>query len=366
MGVEKKVNSYAFGQGQVGHTHNEEDQRFSTCVQLLSTHCQRESLQDRDDFLKAIRDFPTPRDITGIRSWFGLVEQCSYAFSKTEVMAPFRHLLKPKSIFEWTRELQETFDKSKQEIINKIIDGIKTYDPSLVTCLAPDFCKTGLGFHLLQKKCKCEHITPVCCKDGWSIVFAGSRFTNQHEARYAAIEGEALAASWAMNKCKHFLMGCDSFILAVDHKPLLGILGNKSLEDIENPRLLRLKEKTLRYNFTVVHVPGSLHKTADATSRSPVSEPETETLQLSSIFKMNDDTANDDDTVRFVDGLLQCNLTNLFDGMESQVMALNASLLSWETLKEIGVPEREVFIPIPAHSCVLQVTLAAARRHQPR
>ena len=313
--------------------------KFQFCqktIDFLGFTVDKDGVKPSDDFIKAIRDFPTPRDITGIRSWFGLVEQCSYAFSKTEVMTPFRHLLKPKSIFEWTRELQETFDKSKQEIINKIIDGIKTYDPSLVTCLAPDFCKTGLGFHLLQKKCKCEHITPVCCKDGWSIVFAGSRFTNQHEARYAAIEGEALAASWAMNKCKHFLMGCDSFILAVDHKPLLGILGNKSLEDIENPRLLRLKEKTLRYNFTVVHVPGSLHKTADATSRSPVSEPETETLQLSSIFKMNDDTANDDDTVRFVDGLLQCNLTNLFDGMESQVMALNASLLSWETLKEVS------------------------------
>merc|ERR1712016_23565 len=75
-----------------------------------------------------------------------------------------------------------------------------------------------------------------------------------------------------MDKCKYFLLGCESFLLAVDHKPLLGILNNKNLEEVENPRLQRLKEKTLRFNFSIVHVPGRLHKTADATSRQPVSE----------------------------------------------------------------------------------------------
>ena len=56
----------------------------------------------------------------------------------------------------------------------------------------------------------------------------------------------------------------------MDHKPLLGILGDKSLDSIKNPRLLNLKEKTLRYNLEVVHVPGVLHKGADATSRHPI------------------------------------------------------------------------------------------------
>lgn len=68
-----------------------------------------------------------------------------------------RPLLKPKDKFIWSPELNDAFIKSKQEIISKIVSGIKTFDPKLVTCLAPDFSKSGIGFHLLQKKCKCEN-----------------------------------------------------------------------------------------------------------------------------------------------------------------------------------------------------------------
>ena len=75
---------------------------------------------------------------------------------------------------------------------------------------------------------------------------------------------------FGLSKAKYFVLGCPNLILAVYHKSLLGILGDKNLEDIENPRLFRLKEKNLRYNFTVVHVPGRKHGGADATSRHPV------------------------------------------------------------------------------------------------
>ena len=60
----------------------------------------------------------------------------------------------------------------------------------------------------------------------------------------------------------------------MDHKPLLGILSDRSLEEIENPRLENLKEKTLRYRFSIVHVPGVKNKVADASSRFPTNSPE--------------------------------------------------------------------------------------------
>ena len=107
-----------------------------------------------------------------------------------------------------------------------------------ITCLATDWSKTGMGFCLLQKQCKCSQITPICCKDGWSLVFAGSRFTSGAESRYAPVEGEALGVAWALDKCKHFVLGCPTLVVAVDHKPLLKLLGDKHLEDIPNPRLL--------------------------------------------------------------------------------------------------------------------------------
>ena len=84
-------------------------------------------------------------------------------------------------------------------------------------------------------------MTPVCCSNGWKLVFAGSRFTSGAESRYASVEGEMLAVVWALDKARHFVLGCPSLIVAVDHQPLLCLLGDKQLEDIPNRRLLNLK-----------------------------------------------------------------------------------------------------------------------------
>ena len=48
------------------------------------------------------------------------------------------------------------------------------------------------------------------------------------------------------------------------------MFGDRSLEDINNPRLLNLKEKTLQFRFRMVHVPGVRHAAADSISRHPV------------------------------------------------------------------------------------------------
>ena len=45
------------------------------------------------ELFQSIRAFPTPRNITDVRAWFGMVAQVAFAFSELPVMAPFRHLL---------------------------------------------------------------------------------------------------------------------------------------------------------------------------------------------------------------------------------------------------------------------------------
>ena len=81
---------------------------------------------------------------------------------------------------------------------------------------------------------------------------AGGRFTKPAESRYSPVEGELLAVADALYKSRHFVLGCENLVVAVDHKPLLGLLNDKSLADIENPRLLMLKEKTLWFSFDVM------------------------------------------------------------------------------------------------------------------
>ena len=50
--------------------------------------------------------------------WVG--EPSCLIFFKTEIMAPFRHLLSPDNKFIWEEELENVFVASKQKITNLI------------------------------------------------------------------------------------------------------------------------------------------------------------------------------------------------------------------------------------------------------
>ena len=231
------------------------------------------NVQPSAKYLDAILNFPTPKDITGMRSWFGLVNQSAYAFSMAEKMAPFRELLKPGTKFNWNEGMQELFEKSKEEIVHAVENGVRLFDPMKKTALVTDWSKIGTGFSLMQKHCMCNSDIPTCCREGWKLVFAGSQFNNKAEAKYAPVEGECLAVVKALHKptVKYFVHGCRDLIIATDHKPLVKLLGNRKLEDIHNPRLLSLKEKTLSYRFRMRYVSGSRNRVPDATSRFPTS-----------------------------------------------------------------------------------------------
>lgn len=220
--------------------------------------------------LDAILNFPTPKDITGVRSWFGLVNQIAYAIAISSRMAPFRDLLKPRQSWYWDETLDRLFRETKQEIVAQIEHGVTAFEVDRPTCIATDWSKTGMGFFLLQKHCQCSMSkAPNCCVSGWKLVLAGSRFANEAESRYAPIEGEALSLVEALEKCRIFVLGCPQLLIATDHKPLLKIFADRALEDIKNQRLLRLKERSLMYRFQLTHVPGGWHVGPDALSRYP-------------------------------------------------------------------------------------------------
>ena len=243
-------------------------------VQFAGFKITSTGVQPSDEYLDAILSFPTPTDITGVRSWFGLINQSSYAFSMTNRMSPFRESLKPGNKFHWDDQMQQLFEQSKIEIVNAVRNGVRLFDPKRKTSLATDWSKIGTGFSLLQKHCNCPAEVPYCCNDGWKLVLAGGQFNTKAEANYSPVEGEALAVVKALRKTRYFTLGCDSLLVVTDHKPLLKVLGNRRLEEIDNPRLLSLKEKTLMYRFQIAHIPGKYNKIPDATSCYPASPSE--------------------------------------------------------------------------------------------
>ena len=248
--------------------------KFQFCletVEFAGLKVHADGVSPSDELLSSIANFPSPQNITDARSWFGLVNQVAWAYSLGSIMQPFRDLLKPSARFLVDDPtVLHAFKQSKAMIVDLVKDGISAFDTSRTTCLAPDWSKSGMGFLLLQKYCDCDLTrAPVCCPEGWRLVFAGSRFCTPAESRYASVEGEAAAIAWALEKARMFVSGCPNLIVVTDHEPLLGILGDRSLSDIPNPRLFKIKQKTLRYRFTIQHNPGKWHRGSDAMSRNP-------------------------------------------------------------------------------------------------
>ena len=239
--------------------------------------------------LSAIEKFPIPENITSARSWYGLINQVSWAYSNSEVMRPFRELVKHDSQFHWDATLADLFEKSKRIIVKQVEEGIRTFDTKRNTCLQTDWSKDGIGYLLLQQYCECKsNKAPLCCKEGWKLVFAGSRVTRGAECNYAPIEGEALAVAWSLEHARMFVLGCGKLRISTDHKPLIGLLGNRELGSIDNNRLRDFKQRTLPYQFTISYNPGKWHRGPDAMSRNAVSE--VALLQL-----IRDDVITEDD-----------------------------------------------------------------------
>ena len=60
-----------------------------------------------------------------------------------------------------------------------------------------------------QQHCKCNSLTPGCCPTaGESPWWDPGFYATRRRGNYAPIEGEALAAEWALEDSRFFSIGC--------------------------------------------------------------------------------------------------------------------------------------------------------------
>lgn len=283
----------------------------------------KDGVRPSDDTLQAIREFPWPADLTGIRSWYGLVEQVSFAFTKAALMEPFRELMSKNSEYVWSPLLQAAFDRVKSEIVELVRKGVKSFQLGAWTCLVTDWSQKGIGYVLWQKRCRCERIHPTFCATGWVMVVCGLRFCTSVETRYHPIEGELLDVAWGLEKTKMFTLGCDRLLVLVENKPLIGLLTNRELGEIENPWLMHLTERLLRWHFRIEHIAGARNYGPDALSRSPGGKE----LAVGELKVVNTESQDWSDDV------------------EGQVLAIAASrqvlVVSWDMVRSAGLADKD-------------------------
>ena len=258
------------------------DKKFKFCgdtVEFVGLKLTPTGIAPSDHILWAIKNFPKPTDLTNARSWFGLVNQIVWAYSTSPIMEPFWELVKHNVTFQWNSTLDQFSQQSKELLISKVKEGITTFDINRPTCLQTDWSKTGTAYLLLEKYCSCSNDhAPVCCSDGWRLVFAGSCFLAPTESHYSLTEGEALGVAWPLENARMFVLRCQNLIVSMDHKRLLGIFDNGEISNIPNPPICSLKEKTLHYTFTMTYCPGKWCRGADAVSRNPTHSPSDSTI----------------------------------------------------------------------------------------
>ena len=241
--------------------HKDKFKFCETEVTFAGFKLSREGYKVDDSPLNAIRDFPLPTNVTDLRSFFGLANQlANNTASIAQCLQPLRPLLSTKNEFVWGPDHTRAFNLAKESLTQ--VPVLSFFDTTKPTRLMTDASRKGLGFVLQQMH-----------GDNWRIVQAGSRFLGDTETRYVTIETEMLGVTWAVLKCHKFLAGLPHFQIITDHNPLLAILNHRRLDEIENPRLQRLRTKLMAYNFTAHWQKGALNNAPDTLSRYPTSDP---------------------------------------------------------------------------------------------
>ncbi|UYV69009.1 K02A2.6-like [Cordylochernes scorpioides] len=207
--------------------------------------------------IEAVAKMPAPTDVHGVRRFIGMVNHLGrFVENLSEIVAPLNQLLVKGQDFVWDCSQERAFRKLKELLTTQPI--LAAYDVRKPTMVSSDASSYGLGAVLKQEG-----------KNGiWRPVAYSSRTMTPTEKRYAQIEKEALAITWACERFQDFLLG-KRFRIETDHKPLIPLFSTKELSSL-TPRLQRFRMRMMRFGFEIVHIPGKELLDADALSRQPL------------------------------------------------------------------------------------------------
>ena len=242
-----------------GVSLNKEKCKFSvSTVKFLGHIVNKDGIKADPDKTSAILKMKSPQNVSELHKFMGLANQLGkFSCHLADITHPLRGIPSSKRAWLWGPDQETAFVKAKEALTKPII--LALYRPGGETKVAADASSFGLGAVLLQR-----------VTSEWRPVAYASRTLSATEQKYAQIEKEALAVTWACTKFSDYLLG-NKFLIESDHKPLIPLLNTKHLDCLP-PRILRFRLRLAKFDYTVSHVPGKLLYAADALSRAPTSQ----------------------------------------------------------------------------------------------
>ena len=248
---------------QAGVTLNPDKCEFNkTSLIFLGHLLDHRGVQADPQKTSAILKMDPPTSVAELRRFMGMANQLgNFSRNLAELTQPLRELLSKKRAWQWGPQQDQAFAKVKEELAKPTV--LALYDPAAETKISADASSYGLGAVLMQKE-----------DTQWKPVAYASRSMSETEQRYAQIEKEGLAVTWACEKFASYILG-KRISIETDHKPLVPLLGTKDLDNLP-PRVLRFCLRLARFDYTISHVPGKALYAADTLSRAPLESSETD------------------------------------------------------------------------------------------
>lgn len=223
---------------------------FKTEVTFLGHKCTRDGLLPDNNKIKAVKNYPIPKDKDEIKRFVAFVNYYRrFVPNFAEYSRPLTYLTKKRVEFKWTDECQTNFEALKNAILQPQILKYPDFNKDFKVIV--DASKYACGGVLTQEYNGIDH----------PINFISKTF-KKGEINKSTIEKELIAIHYAITTFRPYLFG-RKFTVLSDHKPLI------YLYNLKNPasKLTRIRLELEEYDFDVQHIRGKDNVIADALSR---------------------------------------------------------------------------------------------------
>ncbi|UYV61064.1 hypothetical protein LAZ67_1003288, partial [Cordylochernes scorpioides] len=207
--------------------------------------------------IKAIEEFPEPKNVHDIRRFLGLTNFFRrFVKDFARKAEPLSRLTKKGSQFEWKEEQRRSFGGLRKDLVEYPV--LAHYNPELKTEVHCDASAEGLAGMVLQMD-----------EDGkWRLVYCVSKKTTEAEKMYHSSKLELMAIVWTLDRLRQFLVGI-KFTVVTDCQALVYMNAKKTT----NPQIARWYNLIQEYDFEIRHKPGEKMAHVDRMSRAPVDDP---------------------------------------------------------------------------------------------
>lgn len=226
-----------------------------------------------DTKIEAIRDFPPPKTVNGLRRFLGILNfYRRFIPHAAEEQAPLHDLLAGPKVkgshpISWTPELLQVFASCKASIVRCTLLAHPVMNAPLA--LVTDASNSALGAVLQQ-----------LVDEVWQPLAFFSKKMNKAQCQYSAYDRELLAV---YESVKHFRFMVEGrhFVIYTDHKPITFAFQQRDRHC--SPRQFNQLDYISQFTTDIQHISGKDNVTADALSRiETISQPpDLETLARS-------------------------------------------------------------------------------------